>query len=80
MGHGVFQWDTMFEIKNNSRCMVPIQKSVRTLRSMRTLELGEEVDEPALRYKGDREGKQGGRGNAYSPYQSGIPIIGIEKR
>lgn len=54
--------------------MAPIQKS------MRTLELGEGVEEPMLKYKEDRDRRQGGRGNAYSLYQNRPPIIGMEKR
>lgn len=61
----------MFETRNNSRYMVSVLKSLRTLKS-RTLSKCEEIgEEPVLRGKRKEEGRHGGRGKASNSYGSG---------
>lgn len=64
---GVFQWDRMFETRNEPRHMIVIQKSLGESRPL--LELREGVKEPVLRGEGEEAGSQRGWGRAYSPYQ-----------
>lgn len=73
MAHGVFQWNRMFETRNNPRCMVPVLKSLRTLEPRPSLELGERIEESVLGGKGDRKRRHGSKRITYPNDLQPIP-------